>query len=88
MKQRAEISIDAPQPRPLSPSHQKNTKNVLKQVAALHAAALEQDASAFDYDGVYDEMKAGGGAGGDKGKKKTLVGGSGSKATEAEAARR
>ena len=54
------------------------------QVAALHAAALEQDASAFDYDGVYDEMKAGGG-GGEKGKKKSLVvvgGSSGSKVDE------
>ena len=65
----------------------KTKKNTFFQVAAIHAAALEQDASAFDYDGVYDEMKAGGGAGGDKGKKKTLVGGSGSKVDE-EATRR
>lgn len=28
------------------------------QVAALHAAALAEDAAAFDYDGVYEEMAA------------------------------
>lgn len=51
----------------------------------MHAAALEQDANAFDYDGVYDEMKGGAG---EKGKKKSLVGGSGSsKAGEVEARR-
>ena len=63
----------------------KTKKNTFFQVAAIHAAALEQDANAFDYDGVYDEMKAGGG--GEKGKKKSLVGGSGSKVDE-EATRR
>ena len=52
------------------------------QVAAMHAAALEQDAGAFDYDGVYEEMKAE-----NKNGKKTLVGGSSSKAGE-ETARR
>ena len=48
----------------------------------MHAAALEQDAGAFDYDGVYEEMKAE-----NKNGKKTLVGGSSSKAGE-ETARR
>ncbi len=28
------------------------------QVAELHAAALAEDASVFDYDGVYDSMQA------------------------------
>jgi coiled-coil domain-containing protein 55 len=27
------------------------------QVAEVHAAALEQDASVFDYDGVFDSMQ-------------------------------
>lgn len=28
------------------------------QVTAMHEQALQQDASVFDYDGVYDEMQA------------------------------
>ena len=27
------------------------------QVAEVHAAAIEQDASVFDYDGVFDSMQ-------------------------------
>lgn len=50
----------------------------------MHAAALEQDANAFDYDGVYDEMK-----GEEKGNSKSLVGeGGGGSKGEGGAARR
>lgn len=65
----------------LGKKRRKKTQNEKKiQVAAMHAAALEQDASAFDYDEVYDEMKGkgkgGGGGGGDGSSKKARVGGS------------
>ena len=30
---------------------------LMLQVAQLHAAALAEDASVFDYDGVYDSLK-------------------------------
>jgi hypothetical protein len=68
-----------------SPPPKKNEKRK-KQVAAIHAAALEQDASAFDYDGVYDEMKAGG-RGGAKGKEKSDVAAGGSGGSREEARR-
>lgn len=47
----------------------------ISQVAAMHAEALEQDASAFDYDAVYDEMKGGSDA---SKKKARVLGGGGS----------
>lgn len=72
-------------PAPSFPPPKKNEKRK-KQVAAIHAAALEQDASAFDYDGVYEEMKAGG-RGGAKGKEKSDVAAGGSGGSREEARR-
>jgi hypothetical protein len=37
--------------------HQDSDDPYLFQVAEVHAAALEQDASVFDYDGVFDSMQ-------------------------------
>jgi hypothetical protein len=42
-------------PRPVLPSL---ARRCFAQVAQQHAAALAEDASVFDYDGVYDELQA------------------------------
>jgi len=42
-------------PSPVLPS---SARRCSAQVAQQHAAALAEDASVFDYDGVYDELQA------------------------------
>jgi len=49
-------AVDIGHPRPSSSFHPSPLLPF--QVAAMLAAALAEDATAFDYDGVYEEMQA------------------------------